>query len=271
VISSRLPGIPEYEPGYLQLRSIKDRIHPVLMNDGKAANWKEYYLDTLEDLNTGMPNFPTLVTDQVRDAVNRLETLRQGKKTAEELNTEFLQIVGQAGMDRKTPSDHLHLIGYYRRTLEPRLSRRILFSDDIPKTIDGWMEKAIQFNTNWRMGNLFFNQDQKGNSSKQKVDTNKSNGNAHWWRTNEKRDPNAIDVDALTMEERGMLLRQGKCFRCKKTGHMAKDCPPEQGESSKQKKVDLARFAYTTIKALTKEQRESFTKMVMKDKDRENF
>jgi hypothetical protein len=31
------------------------------MNDGEAANWKEYYLDTLEDTNTGMPNFPTLV------------------------------------------------------------------------------------------------------------------------------------------------------------------------------------------------------------------
>jgi hypothetical protein len=32
------------------------------MNDGEAANWKEYYLDTLEDLNTGMSNFTTLVT-----------------------------------------------------------------------------------------------------------------------------------------------------------------------------------------------------------------
>jgi hypothetical protein len=32
------------------------------MNDGEAANWKEYYLDTLKDLNTGMPNFPNLVT-----------------------------------------------------------------------------------------------------------------------------------------------------------------------------------------------------------------
>jgi hypothetical protein len=32
------------------------------MNDGEAANWKEYYLDTLEDSNTGMPNSPTLVT-----------------------------------------------------------------------------------------------------------------------------------------------------------------------------------------------------------------
>jgi hypothetical protein len=31
------------------------------MNDGEAANWKEYYLDSLEDPNTGMLNFPTLV------------------------------------------------------------------------------------------------------------------------------------------------------------------------------------------------------------------
>jgi hypothetical protein len=166
------------------------------MNDGEAANWKEYYLDTLEDPTTGMPNFPTLVTfladiqkafwatDRVWDVVNRFEMLRQGKKTAEELNTEFLQIVGQAGMDRKTPSDHLQIIGYYRK---PRLSHKILFSNNIPKTIDRWMEKAIQFDTNWRMGSLFFNQDIKANSSKQKADTNKSNKNARWWRTSEEK------------------------------------------------------------------------------------
>jgi hypothetical protein len=99
------------------------------MNDGRAANWKEYYLDTLEDPMTGMPKFPNLVTflvdvqkafwaaDWVWDAVNRLETLKQEKKTAEELNTEFLKIVEQAGMDRKTPLDHLHLIRYYRKAL----------------------------------------------------------------------------------------------------------------------------------------------------------
>jgi hypothetical protein len=94
--------------------------------------------------------------------------------------------------------------------------------------MDGWMEKAIQFDTNWRMGSLFFNQDMKANPSKQKADTNKSNGNARWWRTNERKDPNAMDVDASTMEERGTLLRQGKCFCCRKTGHMAKNCPPRR-------------------------------------------
>jgi hypothetical protein len=59
-------------------------------------------------------------------------------------------------------------------------------------------------------------------------------------------------------------------FPLQEDGHMAKDCPPEQAEPSK-KKVVPARFAYTTIKALTKEQRESFMKMVMEDKDGENF
>jgi type VI protein secretion system component Hcp len=132
------------------------------------------------------------------------------------------------------------------------------------------MERAIQYNTNQRMENLFFNQDIKANSSK-KADTNKSNENAHWWSTTKRQDPNAMDVDTLTMEERGMLLRQGKCFCCKKPGHMAKDCPPEQGELSKQKKVDSVRFAYTMIKALTKKQRESFTKIVIEDKDEEDF
>jgi hypothetical protein len=47
--------------------------------------------------------------------------------------------------------------------------------------------------------------------------------------------------------------------------------PTRTGKSLKQKKVELARFAYTTIKALTKEQRESVMGMVMEDKDKEDF
>jgi hypothetical protein len=54
--------------GYLDINQViyntdRLRIEFILsyMNDGEAANWKEYYLDTLEDPATGMPKFPTLV------------------------------------------------------------------------------------------------------------------------------------------------------------------------------------------------------------------
>src|ERR1700678_1226961 len=100
----------------------------------------------------------------------------------------------------------------------------------------------------------------------------KGNGNPQWWRTEPQKDPNAMDVDVLTMEERATLLRQGKCFRCKKPGHMAKDClPSSQKQEVPKRSADPVRFAYTTIKALTKDQREAFTKMVMEDKDEEDF
>jgi macrodomain Ter protein organizer (MatP/YcbG family) len=88
--------------------------------------------------------------------------LRQRKKTAEELITEFLQIVGQAGIDRKTLSDHLHLTKYFRKALELKLSRKILFSNNVPKTIDRWMDRAIQYDMNWRMKNLFSQSRHKG-------------------------------------------------------------------------------------------------------------
>jgi hypothetical protein len=54
------------------------------------------------------------------------------------------------------------------------------------------------------MGSLFFNQDMKVSSSK-KADTNKSNRNACWWRRTKRKDPNAMDVDTLTIEERSTL------------------------------------------------------------------
>ena len=38
------------------------------------------------------------------------------------------------------------------------------------------------------------------------------------------KDPNAMDVDAMSIEERNELMKKGACFRCKKTGHLSKDC-----------------------------------------------
>ena len=39
------------------------------------------------------------------------------------------------------------------------------------------------------------------------------------------RDPNAMDIDRLTTEERTTLMKEGKCFKCRKQGHLSRDCP----------------------------------------------
>ena len=36
-----------------------------------------------------------------------------------------------------------------------------------------------------------------------------------------KKDPNAMDIDAMSMEKRTALMRKGACFICKEPGHLA--------------------------------------------------
>ena len=41
--------------------------------------------------------------------------------------------------------------------------------------------------------------------------------------TPQAKDPNAMDIDRLTIEERNEYIHKGKCFRCGKTGHISRD------------------------------------------------
>ena len=56
-----------------------------------------------------------------------------------------------------------------------------------------------------------------------------------WYKPAEKKDLNAMDVNALTFEERQTLMKQGKCFKCRKTGHRAADCSGEEDRKRKKK------------------------------------
>ena len=40
----------------------------------------------------------------------------------------------------------------------------------------------------------------------------------------QKKDPNTMDVDALTAEKRTEYMKKGLCFNCGKSGHLSRDC-----------------------------------------------
>ena len=114
------------------------------MNEKEAKDWRELYLEDIEDPATGKlvyltsSAFLTKVckafqsADQVQDALCKLENLRQGKKMAEQVVTEFKQLIGQAGLMTRTTSDHIHLIGLFRKALNLSLAHKIMYGEVIP-------------------------------------------------------------------------------------------------------------------------------------------
>ena len=66
-------------------------------------------------------------------------------------------------------------------------------------------------------------------------------------------------------------MKQGKCFKCRKTGHRAADSPDKTDRKGKKKevaqKVDPVKNAFTTIRAMTKDEREAFAKMMLEGKE----
>jgi hypothetical protein len=79
----------------------------------------------------------------------------------------------------------------------------------------------------------------------------------------------SVEVNALMAEERTWLQKEGKCFSCKKTGHLSKDCPEKknaprnnerhanQGMSARATKTEeQGKTIVEEIKAMTTEERD---------------
>jgi hypothetical protein len=51
-------------------------------------------------------------------------------------------------------------------------------------------------------------------------------------------DPNAMDIDRLMVDEQNKLMKEGRCFKCRNTGHQANKCPEDKNDKKKKAKEE---------------------------------
>lgn len=205
------------------------------MTEKEALKWKLTYLRKITNAE-GDFVFPSgkefmkeiatyfAPTNISQSAIHQLAMLKQGKKTAEQIITDFRLLVAQAGYAATTASDHLHLIEKLQNVLNPSIVKKIMLMDDPPTTIDEWIKKALTLDMQYRMTMEVINRRMAEGKPKKE----ERSGNARWTsyfdrKPKAERDPNAMDVDAMTTEKRATLMKKGLCFICEEQGHRAQD------------------------------------------------
>ena len=91
----------------------------------------------------------------------------------------------------------------------------------------------------------------------QKKDLNTTSSGRRFNFNTPRKDLNTMDVDALIMEERTNLMKQGACFYRHTIGHLSKDCPKKsknnRGTSSSTQSPCASSSNYTLPKKTSKE------------------
>jgi hypothetical protein len=142
-------------------------------------------------------------------------------KSAKELVTKFNFFCSQAGI---TQSGDITLINLFQPALNKPLLEKILDGEKVPTTINGWKTKAIQLNNNYHqkmaiLGKTHENHGQNTNNKGQQFFRPYNQQNQ-----NQMRDPNAMDVDALSIKQQEEAMRKGACFGCGEVGHISHNC-----------------------------------------------
>jgi Retrotransposon gag protein len=189
------------------------------LTGGDAAVWKQQFIQTKieehEEAKTKEPDWETYMEfvealkrtfqpyDKPAEALEDMKKLRLGDGSITEHNSRFRLLVSQTGM-----KDSPALMDLYRETLPWGLQSPIIQSEHLPKTLEEWYTKATNFYVgHQRAQRLFRTRDKPANTPSAPPAQKR-------FSFPEKKNPNAMDIDHMTIEERMCLMKEGNCFRC---------------------------------------------------------
>jgi hypothetical protein len=164
------------------------------------------------------------------DAYQKLKHLKMKDELVNDYITAFNSLAAKAGWEL----DNARTIDAFHSGLRPGTLNAIMNRDVWPDTMSQWQQAAWDELRKYLAKKAILSFcPQMGNQG------NLGTRNQWQWRFGQRgqggssssRDPNAMDVDAittrnpLTEEERKRLMAEGRFFFCKQQGHMSKGCP----------------------------------------------
>jgi Ty3 transposon capsid-like protein/Zinc knuckle len=244
------------------------------MTTGAAATWKAQFID--EAYSWPIPANPNdrlgtyaqfrkdlkdafSMFDSVGNALDELRSLR--KKQTESIDehiAKFKMLAAELKIDTTNPLT----IELFKETLPWGLTLQLMKLETPLKTITDWYEWAAELDHKHAKINKAVERTRGTSGGKDKAPQKK------YYFPQREQDPNAMDVDRLTIKERDKLLKEGKCFRCQKIGHRANECPENDDKKKKGKEVpkkkmngrELHAHMRALFKEMTEEDRDEFLK-----------
>ena len=142
--------------------------------------------------------------------------MKMGNSSIEEHVSKFKMLITKSKLAKNDA-----IAEYFRETLPIPLQKNIMSIPTPPTTLDDWYKWAIQLHNNFiRMQNAI--NKTRGSNVTSNASNRKTNDRQprRFYFDHSQKDPNAMDVDAMTTQEREDIMKKGLCFNCKKPGHM---------------------------------------------------
>lgn len=185
--------------------------------EGTAAAFAENALNEAITKNATKPDFGTwadfekkftnwFVSADVRgDAQSELSRLRM-TGTAEEYVAQFQILAERAGLKEYEALKLMFLKGLHQPLLD-----KLYAQADLPTKIEDWYEKTIRLDNNWRRFRNMV-------------------GPRTPFRASQR-----TSINRLSDEEAMKYRKEGRCFRCGKTGHISRNCDKRNNNNNKGK------------------------------------
>lgn len=237
------------------LTSVANEKGPISYGNEKL--WRRF----TEDFRDAFAN-----TTKQQDAEAALERIHvQPQESIDQYIARFEDLIDKAGwspLDRGTAN-------VFRKGLHDAMQKAIFLKDPIPTTLLEWKEAARKEASRYALmksAGMFQKKTQGPTNPGQRFQNPAAQRRwgRHFQNNGGKKDPNAMDIDtiqvnALSPDEKQRLVKEGRCFRCKNTGHLSKQCPMKTTENQR-----TGQFVTNTQRALAR------TTEVIDDRDTED-